>query len=46
MGSSDMTLGFGSGMGAISIVSTRETPVSHDIVGEIVVGRVRVAVSM
>jgi hypothetical protein len=46
MGSREITLGFGSGIGAISMDSTRETLVSHDVVGEIVVGRVKVAVSM
>lgn len=33
-------------MGAISMVSIRYTFVSHDVVGEIVVGRVIVAVNM
>jgi hypothetical protein len=46
MGSNDMMRGFGSGIGAMSIESTRLTLASHDVVGEIVVGRVRVAVSM
>jgi hypothetical protein len=43
IGSSDMTLGFGWSIGATSIVSTRYTFVSCVVVGEIVVGRVKVA---
>ena len=46
IGSSDMTLGFGSRIGAISIVSTKSTFVSCVVVGEIVVGRVNVADNM
>jgi hypothetical protein len=46
MGSSEMTRGFGSGTGAMSMVSVRYTFVSHEAVGEMVVGRVRVAFSM
>jgi hypothetical protein len=46
MGSREMTLGLGSGIGAISTTSISETGVSHDDVGEMVVGRVRVAVNI
>ena len=46
IGSSDITLGFGSRIGAISIVSTRYTFVSCVVVGEIGVGRVNVADNM
>ena len=46
MGSSDIIRGFGSGTGAISIVSVRYTFVSHEAVGDMVVGRVKVAFSM
>jgi hypothetical protein len=41
-----MMRGFGSGKGAISIDSMRLTFASHDVVGEMVVGRVSVAVNM
>jgi hypothetical protein len=46
MGSREITRGLGSGIGAMSIVSIRNTFVSHDVVGEIVVGRVSVDVNM
>jgi hypothetical protein len=46
MGSKDIIRGFGSGMGAMSIDSMRLTFVSHDAVGDMVVGRVMVAVNM
>ena len=46
MGSNEMMRGFGSAIGAISIESIKLTFVSHDVAGEIVVGRVNVAVSM
>jgi hypothetical protein len=46
MGSNEIIRGFGSTTGAMSIDSTRLTLVSHEAVGEIVVGRVSVAVSM
>lgn len=45
IGSKEMTRVFGSGMGAISIVSMNWTFVSHDDVGDMAVGRVSVAVS-
>jgi|TARA_R110002003_G_scaffold13_6_gene908 hypothetical protein len=46
MGSKEMMRGFGSGIGAMSIESIKLTFVSHDVVGEMVVGRVNVAVSI
>jgi hypothetical protein len=46
MGSSEMTRGFNPPIGAMSIESMRLTFVSHEVVGEIVVGRVSVAVNM
>lgn len=46
IGSKDMTRGFGNNIGAMSIESVRYTFVSHDVVGDIVVGRVSVAVNM
>lgn len=46
MGSSDITRGLSGGTGAISMVSVRYTLVSHEAVGDMVVGRVRVALSI
>jgi hypothetical protein len=46
IGSKDITRGFGFGVEAMSIVSRRYTFVSHDVVGDIVVGRVNVDVSI
>ena len=46
IGSRDITLGFGSGTGAISTISTKLIFTSLDDVGEMVVGRVKVAVSI
>ena len=46
MGSKEITLGFGSAIGAMSMVSRRATLTSHVVVGDIVVGRVNVEVSM
>lgn len=46
MGSKDITLGFGSGTEATSMTSIKFTFVSHDDIGEMVVGRVNVDVSM
>lgn len=46
MGSSEITRGFGSAMGAMSITSLKVTLVSQLVVGDIVVGRVNVDVSM
>lgn len=46
MGSKEMTRGFGTNTGAISTVSVTYTLVSHEVVGDMVVGRVSVAVSM
>ena len=46
IGSNDITLGFGTGIGATSTISISETLVSVDDVGDIVVGRVSVAVSI
>jgi hypothetical protein len=46
IGSSDITLGLGMGIGATSTTSISETGVSHDDVGEMVVGRVSVDVSI
>jgi TnpA family transposase len=46
MGSKEMMRGFGWGIGAMSTASSRLTLVSHEVVGEMVVGRVSVAVSM
>jgi hypothetical protein len=46
MGSNEIIRGFGSIMGAMSIESIKLTFASHEVVGEIVVGRVIVAVSM
>jgi hypothetical protein len=46
MGSKDIMRGFGSGTGAMSIVSVRYTFESHEAVGDMVVGRVKVAFSI
>jgi hypothetical protein len=46
IGSSDIMRGFGSGTGAMSIVSVRCTFESHEAVGDMVVGRVNVAFSI
>lgn len=46
IGSKDIMRGLGSGMGAMSMDSIRLTFVSHDAVGDMVVGRVIVAVNM
>jgi hypothetical protein len=46
IGSKDITLGLGSGIGATSMTSISETLVSHEDVGEMVVGRVSVDVSI
>jgi hypothetical protein len=46
MGSNEIIRGFGSIMGAMSMESIKLTFASHEVVGEIVVGRVIVAVSM
>lgn len=46
IGSNDITFGFGTGMGAISMGSRRTILLSQDNVGEMVVGRVRVEVIM
>jgi hypothetical protein len=40
-----MTRGFGSGIRAMSTESMKVTLASHDVVGDMVVGRVSVAVS-
>jgi hypothetical protein len=46
IGSNEMTRGFGSAIGATSITSRRVTLTSHVVVGDIVVGRVKVEVNM
>ena len=46
IGSRDMTRGLGSAIGATSMVSRSVTLTSQVVVGDIVVGRVRVEVSM
>lgn len=46
IGSSEITRGFGPPIGAISITSIKLTFVSHEVIGEMVVGRVNVAVSI
>ncbi len=45
-GSSEMIRGLGSGIDAISIRFIRDTFVLWDVVGDMAVGRVRVAVNM
>ena len=46
MGSKDITLGLGSAIGAMSMLSRSAILTSHVVVGDIVVGRVNVDVSM
>jgi hypothetical protein len=46
IGSKEMMRGLGSGIGAMSIASLRYTLASQDVVGNMVVGRVNVDVSM
>jgi hypothetical protein len=46
IGSKDITLDLGSGIGAMSMTSISETGASHDDVGDMVVGRVSVDVNM
>lgn len=46
IGSSEITRDLGSGICAMSIASMRYTLVSHDVVGDMVVGRVSVEVNM
>jgi len=46
IGSKEMTRGFGTSTGAMSTVSVKYTLVSHEVAGDMVVGRVNVAVSM
>lgn len=46
IGSNEMTRGLGSAIGATSMTSRRVTLVSQVVVGDMVVGRVKVEVSM